>query len=177
MTCGLCIKEKPSYDIARHLLIFNESSKKSIHSLKFCDKTIFAGIYAKLLFNKFKYEIENYDLIVPVPMYFLKRLFRMYNQAQLISLYLSKVSGKKMVHLLKKIKWTKAQASLKASDRAKNLRSSIIVSDRSKINGKSIILIDDVYTTGATVRLCARKLREAGAKKIMVLTIAKTYRS
>jgi competence protein ComFC len=177
MTCGLCMQEKPSYDIARHLLIFNDNSKKSIHSLKFCDKTIFAEIYAKLLFNKFRNEIENYDLIVPVPMYFLKRWFRMYNQAQLISLYLSKVSGKKMRYVLQKTKWTKAQSSLKASDRVQNLRSTIIVSDKTAVRDKSVILVDDVYTTGSTVKLCARKLKEAGAKKIMVLTIAKTYRS
>ena len=177
MICGLCIQHKPSYDIARHLLIFNDDSKKSIHHLKFCDKTIFAEIYAKLLFNKFQDIIKEYDLIVPVPMYFFKRLFRMYNQAQLLGLYLSKISGLEMKYSLHKTKWTKSQSSLKASERAKNLQSSFKVQDISQIKGKSIILVDDVYTTGSTSKLCAQELKKAGARKVMVLTIAKTYRN
>jgi ComF family protein len=175
MICGLCIQQKPSYDLARHLLIFNESSKKSIHNLKFCDKTIFAEIYAKLLFNKFSGEIKNYDFIVPVPMYFLKRFFRMYNQAQVIALYLSKFSGLEMHYSLSKVKWTRSQSSLSAKERARNLKSTIIPCDTGTITGKSIILVDDVYTTGATIKLCAKELKKAGAKKVMALTIAKTY--
>ena len=107
----------------------------------------------------------------------LKRLFRMYNQAQLLALYLSKISDVPMSYALKKIRWTKPQSSLSAKGRKDNLRSSIEVVNKDDINGKSILIIDDVYTTGTTVKLCSKILKKAGAKNVMVLTIGKTYKN
>jgi competence protein ComFC len=172
--CGACIRSSPDFDLARHLFIFDQYSKKSIHNFKFNDKTHLSVIYAKLLFNRYKLEIDEYDLIVPTPMYWLKKIFRMYNQAQLLGYYLSKISAKPLFYGLKKVKWTKAQLKLSARAREKNLSGSIKVTDKSKIEGKKIILIDDVYTTGSTANTCSRILKSAGAKKVLLLTVAKT---
>ena len=177
MICALCIQRPPHYNVARHLFVFNAASKKTIHRFKFCDDTKYANVYANLLSKKFAKDIEDYEIITPVPMYFLKRLFRMYNQAQLLALYLSKATNKRLEHCLRKTKWTKPQTALTKNERQRNLSSSIILSNEIDVRDRSIILVDDVYTTGATVNLCARELKKAGAKKIMVLTIAKTYRS
>jgi ComF family protein len=173
--CGKCIASPPKYDAARHLFKYEYLSKKLIFALKYNDQTYLAKIFAELLFKKYNTEIIKYDLIVPVPMHWLKRIFRMYNQASLLAIEISKCSNIQIKHdILIKNKWTKAQSSLRREARQNNLRGSIQVDNANFLKGKNIILVDDVLTTGATVRECCNQLRKNGAKNILVLTVAAT---
>jgi predicted amidophosphoribosyltransferase len=65
------------------------------------------------------------------------------------------------------------QAGLHAADREKNAKNAYAVKRRRKIEGKTLVLIDDVSTTGATIRECARVLVEAGAKEVRAITLAR----
>ncbi|AAL03382.1 competence protein F-like protein [Rickettsia conorii str. Malish 7] len=66
--CGNCYSNKPNYEFARSLFKCNEHSKKIVHQFKYQDKTIFAKIFAKLLYNRYSSEdIKDIDLIIPVP--------------------------------------------------------------------------------------------------------------
>ncbi|MBI5199484.1 MAG: ComF family protein [Nitrospirae bacterium] len=69
--------------------------------------------------------------------------------------------------------WTRPQIELKGEERLKNVKGAFKVKDPKDIEGKSLLLIDDVYTTGATVRECSKVLKRAGAEKVYVLTLAR----
>jgi ComF family protein len=173
--CGKCINSSPYYDHIRFLFKYDQDSKKLIHALKYNDQTYLAKIFAKLLHNIYFEEIIEYDLIIPVPMHWLKRMLRMYNQASLLSIELSKIINIPVAHNnLIKARWTKAQSTLKKDARQKNLQGSIMVKNTKQLEGKKVILVDDVLTTGATIRECCKLLKKNGVGKILVLTIAAT---
>jgi predicted amidophosphoribosyltransferase len=66
---------------------------------------------------------------------------------------------------------------LNKAERNKNIKGAFEVSDKKNIAGKNVILIDDVYTTGATINECAKTLIKAGAQKVTVLTLARVLHS
>ena len=105
--------------------------------------------------------LVNYDIIIPVPMSKYKLKQRGYNQTELISKKISKT-----------LKITEEKILLKTG-RSRNIRGAFYIIENEKIKNKKIILLDDIYTTGATVRECTKILKEAGAKDILVLVIAK----
>ncbi|MGV2432198.1 MAG UNVERIFIED_CONTAM: ComF family protein [Rickettsiaceae bacterium] len=105
----------------------------------------------------------------------IKRLFRLYNHAQILAYELASLVEKKIIYdILIKSRNTKSQTSLSEKDRRKNLFGSITVQNKEKIKGKKILLIDDVITTGSTVDLCAKQLKKSGAKEVIILSIART---
>ena len=155
---------------------YKDEIRNKLLDFKFGDKPELADTFAKLLLNNKKIcgFLKNYDIIIPVPMYCKKKIMRGYNQTELIA---EKVS--KILHLdygenvLKKVRNTKMQSTLDAKDRQNNVRSAYICQNMQKIFEKKVIVFDDIYTTGSTASECARQIQEAGAKEVMVLTIAK----
>ena len=173
--CGACAIKKPHYDIARSLLKFDKESKKLIHAFKYNDRSEHSKIFAKLLISKYKKEIEDIDLVVPVPMHRIKRIFRQYNPAQILAKDISLILKKNMMaDALIKTKWTKPQTKLSKSERGKNLLDSLIFNKNRNVAGKNLLLIDDVKTTGTTSNNCAQILKEAGAASVKLLTIGIT---
>jgi len=74
--------------------------------------------------------------------------------------------------LLKRHKFTLTQTGLNKTERTQNIKGAFEVSDKKKIAGKNVVLVDDVYTTGATINECAKTLIKAGASKVTVLTLS-----
>ncbi len=175
MICAGCSIEKPKYKLARSLVKFDEQSKSMIHDFKYNDKTHYGKFFAKLMLGRYGREFEDSDIIVPVPMYKYKRLFRAYNPPQIIGHYIAKLTKKPLVNnSLVKIKWTKPQTKLNKEERQRNLKNSIKVQNDHLIFGKNIMLVDDVKTTGATIEYCAKELLKNGAKSVKILTIGAT---
>lgn len=173
--CAKCLNDPPNYDYARSLLRFDENSKKIIHALKYYDRSFVSQIISKMLVNYYRPLITKADLIVPVPMHKLKRLSRLYNHAQILSSAVASLVEKKITpDILLKTKYTKSQTGLARKYRLDNLSDSITVADKQRVRGKKILLVDDVMTTGSTVNLCAKQLKKAGAKEVVVLCIART---
>ena len=113
------------------------------------------------------------DVIIPVPIHYKRYKERGYNQSEILSRFISKKMGIKFeAKVLKKIKYSEKQSRLNAKQRIANVFNTFVVSDRQKILEKTIILIDDIYTTGATVNECSRVLKENGASRVIVVTIA-----
>ena len=103
-----------------------------------------------------------------------KKIKRGYNQTELITQIISKeleiLEGKNIVF---KLKGNKTQSTLNKENRKTNIKDVYFVNNNINIRNKKIILLDDIYTTGATVNEISSKLKEAGAKEILVLIIAK----
>lgn len=173
--CGKCIVTKPEYELARSVLKFDQYSKNLIHAFKYNDKTNHAKLFAKLICTKYKEDFSDIDIIVPVPMNRFKRLYRYYNQSQLLAQEIATLMNFPVIpDLLIKTKITKPQASLSKLQRKKNIQGSIIYNIKHDINKKKILLVDDVYTTGSTISFCSKLLKQNGAASIKVSTIAMT---
>jgi ComF family protein len=156
------------------MLKFDDQSKKTIHRLKYYDRTGIAKSFAKSLYSIYRKEIDSFDFLIPVPMHRLKRMLRFYNQAFVLAKEISLMSNKPILSdVLLKTKWTKPQASLSQKARNQNLKGSFEIQNATKIQGKKIILVDDVATTGSTAKACAQELKQY-ASEVFVLCIAFT---
>ncbi|WP_341756862.1 MULTISPECIES: ComF family protein [unclassified Candidatus Tisiphia] len=175
MCCTKCFQHKPHYNISRSLIKFNENSKKIIHTFKYQDKTILAKTFSKLFYRQYYNEIQEVDLIIPVPMNRFKRLFRMYNPALVLAIEISKLLKRPLSpDVLIKSRWTKSQTFLSKKEREKNLSNSLILNKKYQITGQRILLVDDLLTTGTTINKCTKILKESGAENVYVMTIAMT---
>jgi ComF family protein len=113
------------------------------------------------------------DGIIPVPLSAEKEKQRGFNQASALAKELALKKNIELIedHLIK-VKTTPSQTSLEAADRRKNLKGAFKVDREKDIEGKILLLVDDVYTTGSTLRECSSVLRKAGALEVRALTIA-----
>lgn len=118
--------------------------------------------------------LKTYDIIIPVPIHKKRMKQRGYNQTELISKKIADIIKIKYTkNCLIKYKNTKPQRILNKQERKQNIVGVYKVINSEQIKNKKIIIFDDVYTTGSTADECAKILKEAGALKVDVLTIAK----
>lgn len=117
---------------------------------------------------------EDWDLIVPVPLHWMKHREREFNQAERLSRCLATVTGIPVeIRLLKRVLSTQTQTRLTRRQRDENVRRAFTYCGRSNLNGQRVILVDDVLTTGATTSACAGVLKGSGAEKVCVWTVAR----
>lgn len=121
------------------------------------------------------YFLKKSDVIIPVPLFWWKQLWRGYNQALLLAHEISEVCHIDITDIMLRRKHTKTQTRLDEDERRKNVHNAFTVKDN-QIQHKKVLLIDDVLTTGATINECARVLKEAGAEKVYSLVAAITPR-
>ena len=171
--CGQCQKVDRSFDKAVSALRYDDDSRQLIISFKHNDRLEYVGFFTKLLMQAGADLLNDTDLIVPVPLHKRRLLERRYNQSALLSRSLSrKLSIPHEPSLLVRKKNTPPQKG-NINKRSINVRGAFKVGpgNEAKIKGASILLIDDVYTTGATIENCAKILKKAGADKVDVLTL------
>lgn len=117
---------------------------------------------------------QSPDVIVPVPLHPKRLLWRGFNQAAEISRPLSKKMGIPILtHGLQRNRNTPPQTRLGLEERQANIKDAF-TADTSVVANKRVLLVDDVYTTGATLRECTRTLKRAGATGVEVLVLART---
>ncbi len=173
--CGRCVAKQPYYDLARSLFKFDLESKRIIHAFKYNDRTEHSQMFAKLLVARYKKEIDEVDLIVPVPMHRIKRIFRQYNPAQILAQDISDLLKIPMIpDVLIKTKWTKAQTKLTKYERERNLSGSLAFNTKRMVKGMKVLLVDDVRTTGTTCNSCAKILKRAGVTSVKLVTVSMT---
>lgn len=151
--------------------------QKIIHCYKYNFSQELAQVLAKLLIIKIKHllvlypEIKNY-ILAPVTLHKKRLTWRGFNQAELLVRNLAQELAMKMeTGFLKRIKNTQAQVKLNRKKRAKNIAQAFIV--LKDVQGQEILLVDDVITTGATMNECAKVLKQAGAKSVYGLCVAR----
>lgn len=176
MLCGTCMKKlKTPFRLSRSALHYDDASKAMILSFKFMDKTENAATFAKWLklagSDIFK---EGVDVIVPIPLHYTRLLKRRYNQSALLAKELSKITGIKVDYtsVIRHVK-TKPQVEFSGHARVKNVKDAFQVKHPEKLKGLRVVLLDDVMTTGSTLRECALAMKHAGVKSVDTLTIAR----
>ncbi len=169
------LADPPGWDKARAAVLFDERSKEIVHQLKYRDRAE-AGIFmGRMMARAGAGLLQEADFIVPVPLHRWRFWRRRFNQAATLAQLIAKGSAAKFTpDLLVRTRATAQQVGLSAKERQKNVKNAFAVPFEAKatIAGKRIVLVDDVRTTGSTLRACSAALREAGAAKIYVLTFA-----
>ena len=188
MVCDKCyndfnndviIKTYKNKNFDGHMYMFKYENKirDLILYYKFNDKAYIYEFFTKIVLKNKKIcrKLENYDIIIPVPIHKKRMRQRGYNQSSLIAKKLVKdiTNLTCMEDVLIKDKNNKRQSDLNRHQRQENVKNVYKVINKEKIYNKKILLFDDIYTTGATVNECAKELKENGAKEILVFTIAK----
>ena len=173
--CLIDIKDK-KYEKLCYFFPYKSLIRKLILQYKFSNKAYLNHFFAnRITANEKKCEfLKQYDLIIPVPMHKKKRQKRGYNQTELVANELEKSLGIPAQNdILYKVINTTTQSKLGGKARQINIQHAFFISNDVKVEDKRIILLDDIYTTGATSEECSRVLKEAGAKEILVLVLAK----
>lgn len=123
--------------------------------------------------NETKKLAEQCDLIVPIPLHRVRRMSRGYNQAELIASRLVKLYDLKLSKSLIRVRNTEAQTKLHFREhRNANVKNAFALVDPKNIAGKRVLLVDDVMTTGSTVRAAAKEIKRGDPKSIAVLVLA-----
>ena len=113
-------------------------------------------------------------LVIPVPLYWWRENSRGFNQSSLIGQSLSKKLGLDYSEGLKRIRFTRSQTKLKRKQRRENIKDAFEITKPYTLNPiPYVLLIDDVWTTGSTLRECCYVLKRAGAKKVWAITLAR----
>jgi len=145
--------------------------ERVLHAFKFERHDFFAAPLAELVESTLP--DRDFDAVVPVPMHRSKLRRRGYNQAELLARAVARrIDAKCERALLTKRSETPAQSKLARAERAANVRHAFLASRRAE--GRSILLVDDVTTTGETIRACANALLRAGAARVCAAVVAKT---
>ena len=174
--CANCLDHPPSYESARAALKYNDHSRDLILGFKHADMIHAAVSFLPWLKMAGAEMLGQADALVPVPLHRWRLLKRRYNQAAVIAQYLGKDCGLPVLHQgLIRTRATPTQGHLDYAERAKNVKQAFAVHPKYKaqIAGKTIVLIDDVYTTGSTVKECTKVLLKAGTAKVHILTLAR----
>lgn len=174
--CFGCRQHRRSfYRLSRSAVIYDDSSKNLILGFKFSDKTENANLLAVMLKVAGKDIFETgADILIPIPLHYTGLIKRRYNQSSLLAAGLGKMVGLPVDNFsLVKHKRTRSQTECSGRERVVNVKNAFSVRCPERIKGKRIILIDDVMTTGSTLKEAARVLHKAGAKSIDVLTVAR----
>ncbi|MBI4842921.1 MAG: ComF family protein [Nitrospirae bacterium] len=117
-------------------------------------------------------ELPEADMAVPVPLYTKRLKERGFNQSALLGKHIANRAGVPlMLNVLVRSRNTLPQVGLSAKERRKNIMNAFDVVSHESVKGKKVMLIDDVFTTGATVNECSKVLKKAGAEEVFVVTL------
>jgi ComF family protein len=173
VTCLPCHEVPPAFDYARSAAQYRGPLREAVHAFKFRGKRPLAGVLGDLLVEQCGTSVAaEVTALVPVPLPRDRARERGYNQAELLA---ARVGARLDIPVkprwLRRVKPTVPQSDLAAAERRANVRGAFGASRA--VAGQHVVIIDDVFTTGATVEECARALRAAGAVRVGVLTVAR----
>ena len=170
--CGDCQTEPPPFARARAAAVYAGPVAAAIKRFKFGRQIVYQPLLQSWLQRPEGLELVTAaDLLLPVPLHPRRLKARGFNQALLLAQgFPDRPVG---LEVLTRLRHTVPQVGLNAKERRDNVKGAFGVSQPAAVKGRKILLIDDLYTTGSTVRECARVLRRAGAERVEVLTVAR----
>lgn len=170
------IANPPPFTRLRSVAIHTGIARDLVHALKYTDRTDLAPMMAAWMLRAGEGVVQAADAIVPVPLHKYRLWSRRFNQSAELARALAHLSGRPMLATaLVRRRRTMRQVGLGATQRQDNVRGAFLVTEagQSLVFGRHIVLVDDVYTTGATVAAATRALKRAGASEVTVLTFAR----
>jgi ComF family protein len=185
--CGACRTEEPPFARAVAYGSYSGALRELIQLLKYQAVRPAAGVLGRMLSEALLELSEDFGdvapIVVPIPLHGLKLRQRGFNQSELIARAALKTFTMRGTErlaldasLLERGRETQSQTGLSAEQRRANVRGAFRVVQPTTIRGRDILLVDDVFTTGTTVRECARVLRRAGAARVLVATVARALK-
>lgn len=172
--CGSCLKRPPSFSIVHAAGIYQGSIKDAVHQLKYRNQLTLAKPLGQLLGKVIAATGNGFvpDQIIPVPLHPHRLRERGYNQALEVARPIAQQLGLPIdTTLLQRSRKTEQQQGLSATERKSNLRNAFTLV--SKAPALKVLLIDDVMTTGETVRECSRTLLAGGVAEIQVAVVGR----
>ncbi|UDL88215.1 ComF family protein [Mesorhizobium sp. PAMC28654] len=169
------IADPPPFERARAAVAYSGVARQMVQGLKYQDRTDLAPWMARWMVRAGAELIADADVVVPVPLHW-RRFRRKFNQSAELARAVSQLSGVAFVpSAMRRVKPTRQQVGLERKDREENVRAAFRVPNEAEIEiaGRRVLLIDDVYTTGATLRAATKALKKGGAGAVDVLTFAR----
>jgi ComF family protein len=173
--CSACRATPPAFDLARSAARFQGGLREALHTFKYGNGVHLRSDLGMLLRAcvETHYAVSDFDALTYVPLYHAKERERTYNQSHVLAAELARALGKLVFRHVARVRATPSQTTLTTRERALNVKNAFQVLERRWLEGRSVLLIDDVMTTGATVNEVARVLKEAGAPRVLVATVAR----
>ncbi|WP_375771023.1 ComF family protein [Archangium gephyra] len=174
-TCPRCHLSPPPFTRAWAPFAHEGPVARAIHRFKYEDHPELAPALAELLASECRQFLEQApSVLVALPLHDQRFRERKYDQTQLLAGELARATGREApVGLLNRARETRRQVGLSEAERAQNVAGAFTASP--SVAGREFLLVDDVLTTGATVRAAATALREAGATRVEVITLARAF--
>lgn len=176
LRCAACTASPPRFGRARAVVVYDDNSKRLVLGYKHADRLHATPAFASWLQRAGHELVDGCDAIAPVPLHWLRLAWRRYNQAAELGRRLAASADKRFIpDLLRRRRHTPSQGKLSRGARLRNVQGAFTVNQArmAELAGARILLIDDVFTTGATVEECARVLKRCGAAQVDVLTLAR----
>jgi len=170
------IADPPPFARARAAVSYTGVARQMVQDLKYRDRTDLAPWMARWMTRAGAELLADADLIVPVPLHRRRFLWRRFNQSAELARAIAAQSRLPLsVAAVTRTRLTRQQVGLGARERRDNVRGAFKVPDsaRPSVEGRRALVVDDVYTTGATVDAVSRALLKAGAARVEVLTFAR----
>lgn len=174
--CHGCLERRPPFSYHRSCGKYQGNLKDIILLYKYRRFQILGKDLAHFAYRSLDKEEEIWwevNAVLPVPLHPKRKKQRGFNQAQIIARELALLRGIELVEgRLVKVKNVPPQTFLEVEKREKNVSGAFRVINGEKLKGKVVLLVDDVYTTGSTIRECSSVLKDAGVKEVRALTLA-----
>ena len=174
--CPSCSRLPPLFIQCRSVLAYQEGSREFILKLKQGDGTYLAPGLGRLMAHAGQDILSQTDLLVPIPLHWRRLFLRQYNQAALLSYQITgQTNIPTRIGLIKRHRSTKKQGHQSRKERYANVQGAFTIPSHKMhfLKGKRVTLVDDVFTTGATLNECARILLTGGVKEVRALTLAR----
>ena len=173
--CGPCLDQKRHFATGRAMGYYEGPLREAIHRWKYEGKIYLSSLFGDWMERGLSHywNASRFDLLIPVPLHPQRLRERGFNQALLLVRELNRRTGiPYRRRLLEKRERTVPQVHLSGVDREKGVKGAFGLAEPDEVPGKVILLVDDVYTTGATVNECAKVLIAGGARRVDVFTLA-----
>jgi ComF family protein len=170
------IADPPPFSRARSAVLYNSVARKLVARLKYGDRPELARCCARLMAAAGRELWEGDPVLVPVPLHRLRQFERRYNQSAELARALGKLTGLRVDPLLvSRPRRTRQQVGLSADARQRNVAGAFAVRSEAaaRLNGRRVVLVDDVMTTGATMKAVTRTLNRAGIDAVDVISFAR----
>lgn len=172
--CGPCSHTPPLFKTARSVFTYTPESKELVLKFKHTDNLQAAPLFGKWLSGVMQ-DLDN-PLCIPIPLHWTRLFLRTYNQAALLAQQVAQIKQLTYVpDLLIRHRRTPSQGRFSKEERIKNVRNAFSVPKKhhALLKQRNVLLIDDVFTTGATLNACAKTLLKSGAKEVHALTLSR----